>query len=154
MLVVSYLTFGLVKGGEHKSSPVEEVEDGGEGAVKSRPSNVVVGPGGDILHDKYGFFLTDSLHRVLGKSPEEVEQRNTKEKERADKWLRMMKKWDFVCKYRGSKLKRRIRKGIPNTVRGWAWLKISEANKIKEKYPDLSQLNLDSIPSKVKDDVS
>ena len=151
MLLVPYLTLGLIKVGDKG----RESEDGDEGAeaAKRRPSNIITGPNGDVLHDKYGFFLTDTFHKTLGKSPEEVEQRNVKERERTSKWLRMLKKWDFVCKFRQTKLKRRIRKGIPNTIRSWAWFHISNSQKYREKYPDLSKLRVDNIPMKVKEDV-
>lgn len=157
MFVVSILTFGLVKAGPQGSSSDgnsgdEENEEGFD-SDKRRLPNILLGPDGQVLHDKYGFYLTDTFHKALGKSPEEVAQRNTKETERADKWLRMLKKWDWVCRYRSTKLERRIRKGIPNIVRGWAWFQISGAQNYKNKYPDLSKLDTNAIPAKVKDDI-
>ena len=151
MFVVPYLTFGLVRagGGEKALSVVDASEEVND----SRPSNVIIGPNGQILHDKYGFYLTDSFQKMLGKSPEEVGQRNAKEQERTTKWLRMLKNWDFVCKYRKAKLKRRIRKGIPNIVRAWAWFHISGAQLYKDKYPDVSKLDVAGIPAKVKEDI-
>ena len=152
MFVVPYLTLGLIKQSSvSENLPAEDVE---EDVGRKRPANVITGPDGEILHDKYGFFLTDTFHKMLGKSPEEVDQRNAKERERTSKWVRMIKRWDFVCKYRSSKLKRRIRKGIPNTIRAWAWLRISGTQKFRDKYPDPNKLNVDTVPMKVKEDVS
>ena len=58
------------------------------------------------------------------------------------------KKWDALLKdgYHkldvGSKLKRYIRKGVPNVYRKGVWMQISGAAKLKQEEPDLYQVML------------
>lgn len=49
--------------------------------------------------------------------------------ERELKWVKMLKKWDQV-KY--EKIKRRVRKGIPDSLRAAAWVKFTGADKLKK----------------------
>lgn len=67
----------------------------------------------------------------------EVLRRLRKEEARLVKWQRMMKRWDehfsFRTKKCSSKLQRRVRKGIPNQIRGQAWTHLTNVNlKIKQ----------------------
>lgn len=145
MFVVSVLTFGMVPTAKADTDRL------GTDAVV----NQAEAPAPEsVLHDKYGFITNANRQRgSLSKSSKDIERRGAKEKERGEKWLRMLRQWDFVVKFRKAKLQRRIRKGIPNVMRAWAWFHISHAQEYKTKYPDLSKIDTAKIPAKVKDDI-
>lgn len=144
MFVVSVLTFGMVPAAKATETVLGVDED----------VNQADGVSEAVVHDKYGFITSANRQRgSLSKSGKDIERRGAKEKERGEKWLRMLRQWDFVCKFRKAKLQRRIRKGIPNVMRAWAWFHISHAREYKTKYPDLSKIDTAKIPAKVKDDI-
>ncbi|KAK7912695.1 hypothetical protein WMY93_012906 [Mugilogobius chulae] len=61
------------------------------------------------------------------------EKLKQQELERAEKWLKMVKKWD---KYkRSEKLVKRVYKGIPAQLRGQAWALMLEVEKIRRENP-------------------
>ncbi|KAM7015967.1 USP6 N-terminal-like protein [Tautogolabrus adspersus] len=65
--------------------------------------------------DRFGFMLEDELPAPTAHE----EKRKQLEIERAEKWLKMVKKWD---KYRSSdRMVKRVYKGIPLQLRGRAW---------------------------------
>ena len=72
--------------------------------------------GAYIEVDRYGFYVDDKYHHGIVLSQEEISLRREKEVERTKKWLKMINKWSFTVAMRKSKLKRRIRKGIPDNV--------------------------------------
>ena len=95
--------------------------------------------------DRYGFITTDRFHRSKTVPVNLIATRRETEIERTRKWIKMMKKWD---KFSAAKLKSRIRKGIPDVARGFAWFRLSGGAKYKLKYPnlaDLDRLELDPI---------
>jgi hypothetical protein len=117
-------------------------------AIASDPSNA-------IPLDRYGFHLDDDYRGgPLKLSHEIVEARKKKETERSMKWAKMIKNWDLVLATRQEKLKRRVRKGIPDAVRGLAWFRMSGAVRFKKMYPDLRKLDVASLPALTLDDVS
>ena len=66
--------------------------------------------------DQYGF--------IIGPNDEPPKQPSLRETEREhkkiDKWMKMIGKWDCTTQHY-KKLKRRVRKGIPETLRGLSW---------------------------------
>ncbi|XP_055010333.1 USP6 N-terminal-like protein [Boleophthalmus pectinirostris] len=61
------------------------------------------------------------------------EKLKQQELDRAEKWLKMVKKWD---KYkRSEKLVKRVYKGIPAQLRGQAWALMLEVEKIRKENP-------------------
>lgn len=97
---------------------------------------------GNRITDRYGFFVTDKFHQGYAGEITEAESRAIREKEisRTKKWIKMIKNWQKHFIYKGesesselipfnagfikSKLKRRIRKGIPDNLRGSIWIQI------------------------------
>lgn len=70
----------------------------------------------------------------------EAQRRLTLERLREQKWERMLQKWskyhNSKTKRNSTKLKRRIRKGIPNILRGRAWLMLADVPTILGKNPN------------------
>jgi hypothetical protein len=138
-----------------ESSTIEKVEES--------PSNA-------SHMDRYGFMIIDGSFFHQSKAIQnklEVQSRRDKETEREKKWLKMMKRWDFTKRYRLTKLKRRVRKGIPDGFRGVMWYKIlqisaysqediSKRRTFPERYPnlyDITQLPIDKIPMQTLEEV-
>nr|XP_020458314.1 USP6 N-terminal-like protein isoform X2 [Monopterus albus] len=102
--------------------------------------------------DRFGFMHEDELPAPTAQE----EKLKQLEVERAEKWLKMVKKWD---KYKNSeRMVRRVYKGIPLQLRGRAWalmLDVERAKKENEgKYekmkeqarlcsPEIKQIDLD-----------
>ena len=150
---VTVLTFGLVRPPGDLPDNYDDHSNDDTTPTRRSSSSFMTGTDGTILHDKYGFYLSDTFHRSLSKSPEEVALRGAKEAQRAEKWIRMKAKWPFILRYRRAKLQRRIRKGIPNALRSWAWTVISDAKTYRDLYPDPSGLDISMVPDKVKEDI-
>lgn len=64
---------------------------------------------------KYGFASTPTISTPLAQQQENA---------RLEKWIDMLDRWDRFKNT--SKLKSRIRKGIPGAVRGIVWLKLAD----------------------------
>jgi hypothetical protein len=92
----------------------------------------------DLDTDKYGFFIEpdagDQFHKALAIEPSVRRQRESKEKERLQKWLDMRRAW-AAAKQPPSKVKERCRKGVPHKARSWAWYQISRASRFEDKFP-------------------
>ena len=112
---------------------------------KDRPTKLV---------DRYGFYVSDDFHTSLLVSSEEVIQRKGKEAERTTKWIKMVKGWDKVIVNRQEKLKRRVRKGIPDHVRGFVWTKLSESGQYKKQYPKLEVIDAKALEVLTEDKVN
>ena len=80
----------------------------------------------DVHVDQYGFLSKSTS------TPENVHRDNA----RLEKWTDMLQRWDFIRRSRRDKLKSRVRKGIPDGLRGKVWYDLSEAEETKAKYPD------------------
>ncbi len=106
--------------------------------------------------DRWGFLVSDEFHRHLQLTPEEVALRKEKESERALKWVKMKGNWTKYCatgpKY--AKMKRRARKGIPDSVRGFAWFQLCGAMKVKKKFPNPWAIDTTNVSETVIDEVS
>jgi hypothetical protein len=106
------------------------------------------------LVDRYGFYVSDDFHTSLLVSEEEIVQRREKEAERTTKWIKMIKNWDNVVITRKEKLKRRVRKGIPDHVRGFVWTKLSNASIYRTKYPKLGAIDVTALDELTIDEVN
>lgn len=73
--------------------------------------------------DRFGFVLgiSDTTHTSYARSSSNNKALIELEASRAQKWKKMMKDWDQTTSLKSQKLKRRVRKGIPNSIRGKAW---------------------------------
>lgn len=99
--------------------------------------------------DRYGFLHKNQI------AEEKDEKLLTLERERIQKWVKMTKNWDKYI--RGEKLRRRVYKGIPNSMRGETWKKLLGIDKIpnrttvyesmkriaRTQSPDIRQIDLD-----------
>nr|CAD7392968.1 unnamed protein product [Timema cristinae] len=98
-------------------------------------------PGFEIYHatDRYGFIHDNRLPQKA--DPHELRLRQV-EMEREKKWLKMLKAWGQMSTT--EKLRRRIYKGIPNSLRGQAWSQLLNIKTVKEaqegKYEEMRQL--------------
>lgn len=92
--------------------------------------------------DRFGFLVSDEHHRSLHQTDETQRQRREKEVERTKKWLKMLNNWDRYINIKDDKLRNRIRKGIPDVVRGRAWSLLLNAQAVRQRFPDLSKLVL------------
>lgn len=66
----------------------------------------------------------------------------------------MRKAWNSV--YTHLKIKTRIRKGIPDSLRGgFAWAQVSESSVFRRKYPNLHKVDeaVATLPEKLVDEV-
>ena len=112
--------------------------------------------------DRYGFSMRKSVdeddlessRRGVLLSVAEIAQRKLKETERLNKWIKMMRRWNFTVKYRKEKLKRRIRKGVPDAVRGKVWMDLmySEALKWRQSHPT-QFLSANEVDQKILEDI-
>ncbi|KAM9861114.1 USP6 N-terminal-like protein [Aulostomus maculatus] len=76
--------------------------------------------------DRFGFMHEDELPAPTSHE----EKRKQLEIERAEKWLKMVKKWD---KYKSSdRMVKRVYKGIPLQLRGQAWALMLDVEKTKK----------------------
>ena len=101
--------------------------------------------------DRYGFMTDDHRSRATAVSKKD----SRKESERTVKWIKMIKNWDKYIFQKEEKLKNRIRKGIPDSVRGTVWPLLINVNLWKTKYPGAMNPELISIvSSQTRDDIT
>lgn len=73
-------------------------------------------------------------------TPEQLQQRNIQllvDRERENKWLVMLRGWDMWQRSRGDKIKSRVCKGVPDSLRGTVWPKLTEADKAMQRNSKL-----------------
>ncbi|XP_069688330.1 USP6 N-terminal-like protein isoform X3 [Periplaneta americana] len=98
-------------------------------------------PGFEIYHatDRYGFIHDKRLPQKA--DPHELRLRQV-EMERVKKWLKMLKNWETMST--SEKLRRRIYKGIPNSLRGQVWSQLLNLETVRVeqqgKYEEMRQL--------------
>ena len=51
-------------------------------------------------------------------------------------------------------MKRRVRKGIPDALRGFSWYEVSGAKALKEKYPNPWKIDTSTVSAVTIDEVS
>ncbi len=139
------------------------VEIGGDNrqSTADRLSRADLTEGSDfVLKDRYGFFLTDEFHQEREISKEERQKRIEKEIERTRKWVRMLKQWSryfYTDKDIGSstaKLKSRVRKGIPDRVRGYAWYEFLRIQKsVKARVPNPYDIDTSVITQTTREEI-
>lgn len=123
-------------------------------------SDLYIGDAPIILKDRYGFYVTDEYHRINSSIPSYLqEKRRRKEQSRVAKWLKMKSKWQLhYAVSSGStkvsvKLRRRVRKGIPDAMRGFAWYEFSGAAAMAGRYPNPSAIDISVVPETVLDEI-
>ena len=90
--------------------------------------------------DEFGF-IKDSNEKEKKEEKEDLLKYNA----RLEKWNYMLSNYDEFCKKNYNKLKERVRKGIPDSLRGYAWQKIINLDEFykKDLYQKLSEENND-----------
>jgi hypothetical protein len=61
---------------------------------------------------------------------------------REQKWVDMLENWDFYLKKKEPVLKRRVRKGIPGSMRGAVWPKLLDLETAKQSKPPMYYYDL------------
>jgi hypothetical protein len=104
--------------------------------------------------DRYGFFVSDKYHRCSNISMDLSTSRKVVELRRSQKWIRMMHKWQKYSEgSKSGKMKSRVRKGIPDDIRGYAWYHFARTDAIEKKYPDPHRIDTNVLSELVKDEV-
>ncbi|CAD7684266.1 unnamed protein product [Nyctereutes procyonoides] len=83
-------------------------------------------------------FLQDK--ELPGPSPREAKKLR-QETRRADKWIKMLKRWDHYLP--SEKLRRRVYKRVPPQVRGQVWLRLLNIDQVKARNAGKYQIDLD-----------
>eukprot|EP00762_Andalucia_godoyi_P007237 ANDGO_08079.mRNA.1 Ecotropic viral integration site 5 ortholog len=84
--------------------------------------------------DRYGFITNEA--DAVAHSPASVRRASIAlENSRSDKWVKMLKSWDRYKVEKYDKLKRRVRKGIPDRCRGQAWSYFVDTKERRAKFP-------------------
>lgn len=68
--------------------------------------------------DRNGFLISKPDPEAFVLSTDELQRALDKEDERTDKWIYMLNHWDTFFLRKFSKVKSRVRKGIPHAIRG------------------------------------
>lgn len=119
----------LKRAAEERANIVSRYARGREGAEIDPWED----PAYEIYHvtDRYGFIHDKRLSQKA--DPHEMRLKQI-EMERVKKWLKMLSAWNSTSTT--DKLKRRIYKGIPDSLRGKVWAKLLDldAAKLREKF--------------------
>lgn len=115
-------------------TPAALPRDGGvvTGAAEEEEDEPPPPPGEQT--DRYGFYASDQVHRGATVPEAERQRRVDKEGEREGKWREMRLDWDSLQGSR--KLKRRIRKGIPDAFRGEIWKRLGGVAECRRRHPE------------------
>ncbi|XP_063241024.1 USP6 N-terminal-like protein isoform X2 [Bacillus rossius redtenbacheri] len=128
----------LLRAAEERANIVSRYARGRE---EGAPIDPWEDPGFELYHvtDRYGFIHDNRLPQRA--DPQELRLRQI-ELEREKKWLKMLKAWEQTAP--SDKLRRRVYKGIPDSLRGQAWsrlLGLAAARKDQSgKYEEMRQL--------------
>jgi hypothetical protein len=107
-----------------------------------------------IVKDRFGFFVNEKFHQYIEIPESERIKRKLKEGERALKWIKMTKQWSkYTSPDRYEKLKRRVRKGIPDAVRGYVWYHLGRCEEAKATLPALEAIDIAQLSPVVIDEV-
>lgn len=106
--------------------------------------------------DRYGFYVSDESRTMATLSEQEMRFRKQKEAERTKKWLKMINNWERTLNSRKEKLKRRLRKGVPDSLRSQVWSRLCESWRYKKKFDELADHDPEALPIAVQtiEDVS
>jgi len=90
-----------------------------------------------IKCDRYGFLVSDQNRQGREVLPNVKTKRLHIESSRTKKWLKMLGDWERYVARKPQKVKRRIRKGVPDSLRGLVWNVISGIKTLKSENPEL-----------------
>ena len=97
--------------------------------------------------DMFGFLTNDNIRIPLDP---------LKSNARREKWEKMIGQWEKYTTRKISKLKERIRKGIPSCYRGKVWCLLADIESLKSNYPENYYSDLKSLEAQktVETDIS
>lgn len=100
-----------------------------------------------LVVDRWGQVRTEEDAAKEKMDPEKLKERIRRENARELKWIKMLKTWPKVVSRKDSKLKERVRKGVPDSLRAAVWpLLLGLVDKIKNNpgvYSRCSQQSTD-----------
>ena len=106
-----------------------------------------------VKFDRYGFYISDPQSKGLSDDMNRLSLVEITRK-REIKWLLMFQRWDDFIQKRWKKLRKRCRKGIPDSVRGRAWFYLCAGHKQKQRNPGLfSQLEQHPGDEKINEEI-
>jgi len=89
---------------------------------------------GEFVTDRYGFMKQEETAQSQASKTEKRkrEKEAERERKRSEKWSKMVSQWDEFILHNSRKVKSRIRKGIPDCVRGFVWQLITQSAELKQ----------------------
>ena len=78
---------------------------------------------------------------------------DAREKRHEAKWLGMLNNWGFTTMLRPRALKRRVRRGIPPSIRPLAWQRFAMTQDLKKALPDPRKVDTSILTKQVLDDI-
>ncbi|DBB01301.1 TPA: hypothetical protein ACH3X3_011697 [Trebouxia sp. C0006] len=110
---------------------VNDLTDATSEAVAATPVKVIT--------DRYGFVISNAGTPGASTSASDNSPSMSKEVTRVKKWQKMLgfdgKNWNHFYGRRHAKVKQRVRKGIPDAVRGLAWQMLSGSRELVQLNP-------------------
>lgn len=105
--------------------------------------------------DRYGFLQEDRRWTAVDDNIKTQRKNLIKERDRTTKWVKMIKSWDRYVHLKPEKLKRRIRKGIPDALRGAVWPLLINVQLWRAKYPTaMDPALMATVSDHVRDDIT
>lgn len=80
-----------------------------------------------VQTDRYGWILSP-CHLIAPRDRQTREEESRVEQRREIKWVNMLRRWDLYSGRKRRVLERRVRKGIPDSVRGRVWKLILDSD--------------------------
>lgn len=106
----------------------------------------------DAILNKFGFYAKHTPPPLSRKQSLKLRQQDTL---RVKKWIKMMNNWEDVVANKFEKLKRRVRKGIPDSIRAKAWCKLAHVEELRSKHKDITNLqNIRNVSHQCLEDIS
>lgn len=87
--------------------------------------------------DQHGFVPDEDMQNnatAAVENPKQARERRRRELRREEKWWAMLEKWDSISRDK-SVLSRRVRKGIPDCLRGTVWPKLAGSDCAAQEAP-------------------
>lgn len=104
--------------------------------------------------DRFGFIIMDNFHRSLPLSDEVVRLRAAIEEERSVKWNQMIGNWAFMTNFRMGKVVSRVKKGIPDSARPFAWYRLSNGPEVKRSLGPYTAISTSKLTEFIVEEVN
>ncbi|KAJ5076140.1 tbc1 domain family member whacked [Anaeramoeba ignava] len=89
--------------------------------------------------DEYGFLIDEENVQISQKKQKKIKSKEEQEEKKKVKWNQFFKNWNFYFEKKKKKIGKQVIKGIPNSLRKEAWLRLSGSFEMlsNEKYSEL-----------------